>query len=76
MHIHYVLINRGNKRSGLLNHRLNGGVDMTNLEEMLRQEEYGKIWDKYCGFLDLNLNEFMHIQERLLMEPILFLLCE
>ncbi|MHB1391553.1 MAG: GH3 family acyl-acid amido synthetase [Clostridia bacterium] len=43
---------------------------MTNLEEMLRQEEYEKIWDKYCGFLDLNLKEFMHIQERLLMEQI------
>lgn len=43
---------------------------MTNLEEMLRQEEYEKIWDRYCGFLDLNLREFMHIQERLLMEQI------
>lgn len=43
---------------------------MTNLEEMLRQEEYEKIWDKYCGFLDLSLKEFMHIQERLLMEQI------
>ena len=37
---------------------------------MLRQEEYEKIWDRYCGFLDLNLKEFMHIQERLLMEQI------
>ena len=43
---------------------------MTNLEEMLKQEEYDKIWEKYCGFLDLNLEEFMNIQERLLMEQV------
>ena len=43
---------------------------MSTLQEMLRQEEYDKIWEKYCGFLDLNLNEFMQIQERLLMEQI------
>ncbi len=43
---------------------------MSTLQEMLRQEEYNKIWEKYCGFLDLNLNEFMLIQERLLMEQI------
>lgn len=48
---------------------------MTNLEAMLRQEEYDKIWEKYCGFLDLNLKEFMQIQERLLMEQIELLSC-
>lgn len=43
---------------------------MARLEEMLRKQEYSKIWEKYCGFLDLNLDEFMQIQERLLMEQI------
>ncbi|GAB6087648.1 GH3 family acyl-acid amido synthetase [Alkaliphilus crotonatoxidans] len=43
---------------------------MINLQEMLRQESYDKVWEKYCGFLDLNLQEFMAIQERLLMEQI------
>lgn len=43
---------------------------MKNLGSMLRQEEYSKVWGKYCGFLDLNVDEFMQIQERLLMEQI------
>jgi hypothetical protein len=43
---------------------------MKNLEEMLKKEDYDRVWEKYCGFLDLNLNEFMVIQERLLMEQI------
>ena len=29
-----------------------------------------QIWQKYCGFLDLSLEEFMQIQEHLLMEEI------
>ncbi len=29
-----------------------------------------KIWQKFCGFLDLSLKEFMEIQEELLMEQI------
>ena len=29
-----------------------------------------EIWQRYCGFLDLSLDEFMAIQERLLMEQI------
>lgn len=43
---------------------------MKNLEEMLRKQEYDIVWQKYCGFLNLNLSEFMVIQERLLMEQI------
>jgi len=43
---------------------------MSTLQEMLRQEEYDKIWEKYCGFLDLSIIDFMQIQERLLMEQI------
>lgn len=29
-----------------------------------------RIWQKYCGFLDLSLSEFMAIQERLLLDQI------
>jgi len=43
---------------------------MKNLQQMLKNQEYEKIWDKYCGFLDLNIEEFMQIQERLLMEQL------
>lgn len=43
---------------------------------MLREDEYfqslteEEIWQRYCGFLDLSLDEFMKIQEDLLMEEI------
>lgn len=40
------------------------------LSEMLKNEDYDKIWSKYCGFLDLSIDEVMEIQERLLMEQI------
>jgi phenylacetate-coenzyme A ligase PaaK-like adenylate-forming protein len=38
--------------------------------ELLRQGRKSQIWQKYCGFLDLNINEFMQIQESLLLEEI------
>ena len=28
------------------------------------------MWQKYCGSIDMNVDEFMEIQERLLMEQI------
>ncbi len=43
---------------------------MKTLREMLRDEDYDKIWKAYLGFLDLSIEEFMEIQERLLMEQI------
>lgn len=43
---------------------------MKNLREMLLDEDYEKIWNAYCGFLDLSLDEFMKIQKRLLLEQI------
>lgn len=43
---------------------------MKNLSIMMKNEEYDKIWTKYCGFLDLNIEEYMQIQESLLMEQI------
>jgi phenylacetate-coenzyme A ligase PaaK-like adenylate-forming protein len=35
---------------------------------LIRQGRADEVWEKYCGFLDLNLGMFMRIQERLLME--------
>jgi hypothetical protein len=43
---------------------------MTTVTELLRQGRRDDVWRKYCGFLDLSLDEFMEIQERLLMEQL------
>lgn len=43
---------------------------MTSTVEMLRHGRKNEIWSKYCGFLDLQMNEFMSIQERLLKEQL------
>ena len=39
-------------------------------DELLRTGNQERIWQKYCGFLDLSLAEFMEIQEHLLMDQI------
>lgn len=43
---------------------------MIEKDELFETGDQGRIWQKYCGFLDLSLQEFMEIQERLLMEQI------
>ena len=43
---------------------------MTTLSTLIKQGRKEEIWTKYCGFLDLTIDEFMEIQERLLMEQI------
>lgn len=43
---------------------------MATAAELLRQGRRDEVWKKYCGFLDLSLEEFMEIQKRLLMEQI------
>lgn len=40
------------------------------LSEMLQQEQYEEIWRKYCGFLELNMEAYMNIQNRLMEEQI------
>lgn len=37
-------------------------------EEKLASQEYDRIWQEYCGFLDLDLEAYMKIQNRLLEE--------
>jgi hypothetical protein len=39
-------------------------------EEKLKQHQYGEIWQEYCGFLDLSMEEYMKIQKRLMTEQI------
>jgi phenylacetate-coenzyme A ligase PaaK-like adenylate-forming protein len=43
---------------------------MITEDEVFRFGNREKAWNKYCGFLDLSLSEFMEIQERLLMQQI------
>ncbi len=43
---------------------------MITKDELLKTGNQDRIWQKYCGFLDLSLAEFMEIQEQLLMEQI------
>jgi hypothetical protein len=38
--------------------------------ELLRQGRNEELWQMYCGFLRLNINEFMEIQERLLLQQL------
>jgi hypothetical protein len=43
---------------------------VTTALELLRQGRRSEIWKKYCGYLDLSLEETMQIQERLLLEQL------
>lgn len=46
---------------------------MATTLELLREGRRAEIWQKYCGFVDLELADFMTIQKRLLMEQIALL---
>lgn len=39
-------------------------------EDKLKNRQYEDLWQEYCGFLDLNIEEYMHIQNRLMQEQI------
>ena len=41
---------------------------MTYTSELIKKGEKEKIWAKFCGYLDLSMEEYMQIQERLLIE--------
>ncbi len=43
---------------------------MPEAVEFLREGRNREFWEKYCGFVDLNIEQFMTIQRRLLMEQI------
>ncbi len=47
------------------------------LDERLRKKDYDGIWETYCSFLDLTLEEYMNIQKSLMMEQLqLYARCE
>ncbi len=46
---------------------------MSTVKELMKQGKKAEIWTKLCGHLDLNIDEFMKIQERLLFEQIDYL---
>jgi hypothetical protein len=39
-------------------------------EEKLKKQEYEMLWQEYCGFLDLDIDSYMNIQNRLMSEHI------
>ena len=39
-------------------------------EEKLKNKQHDKLWQEYCGFLDLDINAYMNIQFRLMSEQI------
>ena len=43
---------------------------MSQITELLSQERYQELWQLCCGFLDLNIDQFMQIQEQLLLEQL------
>lgn len=48
-----------------------------NLDEKLQKKLYEQVWHEYCGFLDFTVDDFMEIQNRLMMEQIeLYSNCE
>lgn len=48
-----------------------------NMDQMLKGKQKEEIWQRYCGFLDYSIEEYMEIQERLLLEQIdMFADCE
>lgn len=42
-----------------------------NLQELLVAQDHERIWDYYCGFLDLSIDAYMTIQYRLMEEQLL-----
>lgn len=43
---------------------------MATISELLRKNKKKEIWDEYCGFLDMDVTQFMAIQRRLLEEQL------
>jgi len=41
-----------------------------NFEQKIKLQTQEQIWDEYCGFLDLDMEGFMRIQNRLMLEQI------
>jgi hypothetical protein len=50
---------------------------MSNLAELFKEGKHAELWQRCCGFIDLSIDEFMTIQNQLLLEQLdLFKKCE
>jgi hypothetical protein len=48
-----------------------------NLHQKLKEKQFDRVWQEYCGFLDFTLAEYMEVQNRLMLEQIdLYAGCE
>ena len=45
-------------------------VEAMRFDQGIKNKQFKELWDQYCGFLDIDINEMMAIQERLLIEQI------
>jgi len=43
---------------------------MMEIAKLLRQGKTEEVWQRCCGFIDLSLEDFMRIQQRLLSEQL------
>ncbi|NLB52450.1 MAG: GH3 auxin-responsive promoter family protein [Syntrophomonadaceae bacterium] len=41
-----------------------------NLDQKLKNKQFDQIWQEYCGFLDFSMDQYMEIQNRLMLEQI------
>ncbi len=46
------------------------GSPLQSIKYPMVKSEYDRVWRKYCGFLDLTLQQFMSIQESLLLQQL------
>ena len=50
--------------------RIEGQVQGLNYGDKIQKKQFREIWDEYCNFLDLSIDEYMTIQRRLMQEQI------
>jgi protein-S-isoprenylcysteine O-methyltransferase Ste14 len=46
------------------------GAKMKNATRLLKEGKIAELWNEYCGFLDLSVEQFMEIQQNLLTEQL------
>jgi hypothetical protein len=58
------------KKLANLDVRLKKGAPFQSIQYPMVKSENDRVWRKYCGFLDLTLQQFMSIQESLLLQQL------
>ncbi len=57
-------------KTGRMEKTAGKGGDEVELRTEGKKQQYREIWEEYCSFLDLSIEEYMEIQKRLLEEQI------